>query len=92
MNVTVNFNYGKPPIVTIYNEYGSQFMKSELKVKIPKRPHYEPDSECSCTEASYLKWKDKTLDKINQAVLKSLPKELYGTLNIKINIGEHHGL
>lgn len=92
MNVIVNFKYGEPPTVTIYNECGSQFMKSELKVKIPKRPYYEPDSEYSHTEAIYLKWKDKALDKINQAVLKSLPKELYGTINIEINIGEHHGL
>lgn len=53
-------------------------MKSEVKVKVPKRP------SDGCTEAKMDKWKEKTIDKISNAVIKSLPKELYGTININI--------
>lgn len=52
-------------------------MKSEVKVKIPNKPF-------NCTEAKLDKWKEKTIDKISKAVLKSLSKELYGTININI--------
>ena len=53
-------------------------MKSEVKVKVPKRPNLD------CTKSKLDKWKEKTIDKISQAVLKSLPKELYDTININI--------
>lgn len=86
MNIHVNFEHSKPVIAVVYNEDGSQFMKSEIKVKIPTRPYYDPDSKYSCTEAQYNKYKNKVLDNINKAVLKSLPEELYGTINIHINI------
>lgn len=77
MWVDVEFKYGEPVIAAVYHKSGVQFMKSEVKVKITKRPF-------NCTEAKLDKWKEKTIDKINQAVLKSLPKELYGTININI--------
>lgn len=77
MWIDVDFKYGEPVVATIYDKNSSKFMKSEVKVKISKRPF-------NCTEAKLDKWKDKTVDKISQAVLKSLPKELYGTININI--------
>lgn len=84
MWIDVDFKYGEPVIATIYANDSSKFMKSEVKVKIPKRPYYDVDSEHSCTEFQYNKWKEKTIDKISKAVLKSLPEELYGTININI--------
>ena len=77
MWIDVDFKYGEPVVAAVYHKDGVQFMKSEVKVKVPKRPF-------NCTEAKLGKWKDKTIDKISQAVLKSLPKELYGTININI--------
>ena len=52
MNVIVDFKYGKPVIMTAY-KYGNQFMKSELVVKIPARPHYNKRAKNSCTELQY---------------------------------------
>ena len=77
MWVDVDFKYGEPVVAAVYHKDGVQFMKSEVKVKVSKRPF-------NCTEAKLDKWKEKTVDKISQAVLKSLPKELYGTININI--------
>lgn len=78
MWIDVDFKYGEPVVAAVYHKDGIQFMKSEVKVKVPKRP------SDNCTEAKLGKWKEKTVDKISQAVLKSLPKELYGTININI--------
>lgn len=78
MQVDVEFKYGEPVIATIYAKNSRKFMKSEVKVKVTKRPSND------CTEAKLGKWKDKTVDKISNAVLKSLPKELYGSINIFI--------
>lgn len=78
MWIDVDFKYEEPVIATIYAKNSSKFMKSEVKVKVPKRPSDD------CTEATLDKWKERTIDKINQAVLKSLPEELYGTININI--------
>lgn len=77
MWIDVNFKYGEPVVAAVYHKDGVQFMKSEVKVKVPKRPF-------NCTEAKLDKWKEKTIDKISQAVIKSLPKKLYGTININI--------
>lgn len=77
MWVDVEFKYEEPVIATIYAKNSSKFMKSEVKVKVPKRPF-------NCTEDKLDKWKEKTIDKISKAVLKSLPEELYGTININI--------
>ena len=77
MNVIVDFEYGKPVIMTAH-KYGNQFMKSELAVKIPARPNY------SCTKLQYNKWLDKTFNKIEKAILKSFKECLYGTINIEI--------
>lgn len=77
MWIDVEFKYGEPVIATLYTDRGLRFMKSEVKVNIPKRPE-------GCTKDKYSKWQGKVVDKINQAVLKSLPKELYGTININI--------
>ena len=77
MWIDVHFKYGEPVVAAVYHKDGVQFMKSEVKVKVPKRPF-------NCTEAKLDKWKEKTMDKISQAVLKSLPKELYGIININI--------
>lgn len=77
MWIDVDFKYGEPVVAAVYHKDGVQFMKSEVKVKIPKRPF-------NCTEDKLDKWKEKSIDKINQAVLKSLPEELYGTININI--------
>lgn len=77
MWIDVYFKYGEPVVAAVYHKDGVQFMKSEVKVKVPKRPF-------NCTEAKLDKWKEKTIDKISKAVLKSLPKELYGTVNINI--------
>lgn len=84
MWIDVDFKYGEPVIATIYAKDSSKFMKSEVKVKISTRPYYDVNSEYSCTEAKLDKWKEKTIDKISKAVLKSLPEELYGTININI--------
>lgn len=92
MNVKVDFKYGEPVIATIFDEYGNQFMKSEIKVKIPLRPHYEPDNDNSCTKKQYLKWKVKVYKVINKAILKSLSEHLYGTVNTHVNMEKHHGL
>ena len=83
MNVTVDFEYGKPIIMTAY-KYGKQFMKSELAVKISARPHYEKGANYSCTELQYNKWLDKTFNKIEKAILDSFKEGLYGTINIEI--------
>lgn len=77
MEVDVDFKYGEPVVAAVYHKDGVQFMKSEVKVKVPKRPF-------NCTEAKLDKWKEKTIDKISKSVLKSLPEELYGTININI--------
>ena len=77
MEVDVEFKYGEPVIATIYSKNSSKFMKSEVKVKVPKRPF-------NCTEAKLDKWKKKTIDKISNAVIQSLPEGLYGTININI--------
>lgn len=92
MRIEIDYKYPEPVIATIYNDNDYQFMKSEVKVKIPARPYYEPDSKYSCTDKQYSKWKEKVFDKINKAVLKSLPEELYGTVNVSINMEKHHGL
>lgn len=92
MNVVVDFKYGEPVIATIFDEYGNQFMKSEVKVKIPLRPYYEPDNDNSCTKKQYLKWKDRVYKVINKAILKSLSEHLYGTVNTHVNMEKHHGL
>lgn len=78
MWIDIGFKYGEPVIANIYTGNNSKFMKSEVKVKVPKRP------DLDCTEAKLEKWREKTIDKISQTVLKSLPKELYGTININI--------
>ncbi len=83
MNVVVNFECGKPVIMTAY-KYGNQFMKSELAVKIPAKPYYEKGAKCSCTELQYNKWLDKTFNKIEKAILDSFKEGLYGTINIEI--------
>ena len=83
MNVIVDFEYGKPVIMTAY-KYGKQFMKSELVVKIPARPHYDKGDKYSCTELQYNKWQDKTLNKIEKAILENFKEGLYGTINIEI--------
>ena len=83
MNVIVDFEYGKPVIMTAH-KYGNQFMKSELAVKIPTRPHYHKGDKYSCTELQYNKWLDKTLNKIEKAILESFKEGLYGTINIEI--------
>lgn len=77
MEVDVEFKYGEPVVAAVYHKDGVQFMKSEVRVKVPKRPF-------NCTEAKLDKWKEKTIDKISKSVLKSLPEELYGTININI--------
>lgn len=77
MWIDVYFKYGEPVVAVVYHKDGVQFMKSEVKVKVPKRPF-------NCTEAKLDKWKEKTIDKISNSVVKSLPKELYGTININI--------
>ena len=53
MDVIVDFEYGKPVIMTAY-KHGNQFMKSELAVKIPAKPYYEKEintfaQSCSIT-------------------------------------------
>lgn len=58
MWIDVDFKYEEPVIATIYAKNSSKFMKSEVKVKIPKRPF-------NCTEAKLDKWKEKTIDKIS---------------------------
>lgn len=78
MWIDVEFKYGEPVVAVVYHKDGVQFTKSEVKVKIPKRPNSD------CTEAELDKWKERTIDKISQAVLKSLSEELYGTINIYI--------
>lgn len=78
MWIDVDFKYGEPVVAIIYTKNSCKLMKSKVKVKIPKRPRDD------CTEVKLDKWKEKTIDKISQAVLKSLPKELYGTININI--------
>ena len=83
MNVIVDFEYGKPVIMTAY-KYGKQFMKSELAVKIPARPYYDKGAKYSCTELQYNKWLDKTFNKIEKAILDSFKEGLYGTINIEI--------
>lgn len=82
MWIDVDFKYGEPVVAAVHHKDGVQFMKSEVKVKVPKRPSDD------CTEAKLYKWKEKTIDKISNAVLKSLPKELYGTININIKVLE----
>lgn len=77
MWIDVDFKYEEPVVAAVYHKNGVQFMKSEVKVKVLKRPF-------NCTEAKLDKWKEKTIDKISQAVVKSVPKELYGTININI--------
>ena len=83
MNVIVDFKYGKPVIMTAYKD-GNQFMKPELVVKIPARPHYDKGTKYSCTELQYTKWLDKTFNKIEKAILESFKEGLYGTINIEI--------
>ena len=83
MNVIVDFKYGTPVIMTAH-KYGNQFMKSELAVKIPARPHYHKGGKYSCTELQYNKWLDKTFNKIEKAILESFKEGLYGTINIEI--------
>ena len=83
MNVIVDFEYGKPVIMTAY-KYSNQFMKSELAVKIPTRPHYDKGNKYSCTELHYNKWLDKTFNKIERAILDGFKEGLYGTINIEI--------
>ncbi len=83
MNVIVDFEYGKPVIMTAH-KYGKQFMKSELAVRIPARPHYDKGTKYSCTELQYNKWLDKTFNKIERAILASFKEGLYGTINIEI--------
>ena len=83
MNVIVDFEYGKPIIMTAYR-HGNQFMKSELVVKIPTKPYYDKGAKYSCTELQYNKWLDKTLNKIERAILESFKEGLYGTINIEI--------
>lgn len=78
MRIDVDFKYGEPVIAAVYYENGLQFMRSEVKVRIPKKP--KDDS----TEAKMDKWKEKVLDKISQAVIESLPEGLYGTININV--------
>lgn len=92
MNVVVDFKYGEPIIATVFDEYGNKFMKSEVKVKIPPRPCFCPNDKYSCTEAKYLRWKNKAMKSIDKAILKSLNYRLYGTVNIHINMEKHHGL
>lgn len=92
MRIEVDYKYPEPVIATMYNENGTQFMKSEVKVKVPARPYYEPSNKLSCTDLQYLKWKDKVFDKISSAVVKSLPEGLYGTINVNINMEKYHGL
>lgn len=99
MNVIVDFKYGEPVIATIFDEYGNQFMKSEVKVKIPSRPFYDSDENKflykdtqGMAKSHYLKWKNKVYKVINKAILKSLSEHLYGTVNIHINMEKHHGL
>lgn len=38
MWIDVDFKYGEPVVATVYHKDAVQFMKSEVKVKIPKRP------------------------------------------------------
>ena len=83
MDVKVDFEYGNPVIMTAY-KYGKQFMKSELAVNIPARPHYDKGAKYSCTELQYNKWLDKTFNKIEKAILDSFKEGLYGTINIEI--------
>lgn len=83
MNVIIDFEYGKPVIMTAYKN-GNQFMKSELAVKISARPHYDKVAKHSCTELQYNKWLDKTFNKIEKAILDSFKESLYGTINIEI--------
>ena len=83
MNVIVDFEYGKPVIMTAY-KHGNQFMKSELAVKTPTKPFYEKGAKYSCTELQYSKWLDKTFNKIERAILDSFKEGLYGTINIEI--------
>lgn len=92
MNVVVDFKYGEPVIATIFDEYGNQFMQSEIKVKIPLRPRYHPNEDYSCTKKQYLKWKNRVYKVINKAILKSLSEHLYGTVNTHVNVEKHHGL
>ena len=83
VNVIVDFEYGKPVIMTSYKD-GNQFMKSKLVVKIPARHHYVKGAKYSCTELQYNKWQDKTFNKIEKAILDSFKEGLYGTINIAI--------
>ena len=92
MNVIVNFTYGEPVIATVFDEYGVKFMKSEVKVKISPRPYFCPDDKYSCTEAKYLRWKNKAMKSIDNAIIKSLSEYLYGTVNTHVNMEKHHGL
>lgn len=78
MRVDIDFKYNEPVIATVYTPDGLLFMKSEVKVKIPKRPS-------NCTEAKMDKWKEKITDKISKAVMESLSEHIYGTVNITIN-------
>ena len=77
MWIDVDFKYEERVVATVYHKDGVQFMKSEVKVKVPKRPF-------NCTEAKLDKWKEKTIGKISDAVIQSLPEGLYGTINIDI--------
>ena len=92
MNVVVDFKYGEPAVATIFDEYGNQFMKTEVKVKIPLRPRYRPNEEYSCTETEYLNWKNKAMKSINKAIMKSLNEHFWGTVNTHVNMEKHHGL
>ena len=78
MRVNIDFKYNEPVIATVYTHEGLLFMKSEVRVKIPKRPS-------NCTEAKADKWKEKTADKISKAVMDSLSAHIYGTINVNIN-------
>ena len=78
MRVQIDFKYGEPVVAAVYHKDGVQFMKSEVKVKVTKKPSDD------CTEDKLDKWKERTIDKVSKAVLKSLPEELYGTININI--------
>ena len=78
MRVDIDFKYNEPVIATVYTPDGLLFMKSEVKVKIPKRPF-------DYTEAKMDKWKERTTDKISKAVMESLSEHIYGTVNIFID-------
>lgn len=84
MNVTVDFEYGFPVMMTAYQD-NKLFMKSEISVKIPARPYFSLGNKLSCTEKQFAKWESKVYNKIYEAVVKSFKESLYGEVELTVN-------